>query len=227
MERFGRLTAVLATVMLAWFEPSPCRAQSSAPLPSTSPPVQQTTSTTTSSPARQGPSTGARSTTRVPPPRPWRAATSTAQPDQRPPSSRAAGSPAADPAVRRGAQNMPQPLPPSTEPPVPPPAPRDLMAAELKAAPLEPTDLRLSDQPRHRLAALRRPAADRGRCPGQRLGGRSAAHAGQGPLGSSIEPGRRLYPARRRRPGFQQGHPDRTEREFLLRRWRLVGDRRP
>ncbi len=61
---------------------------------------------------------------------------------------------------------------------------------------------RLPDQPRHRLAALRRPAADRGRCPGQCLGGRSAAHAGQGPLGSSIEPGWRLYPTRRRRPGF-------------------------
>ena len=62
---------------------------------------------------------------------------------------------------------------------------------------------RLSDQPRHRLAALRRSAADRGRCPGQRLGGRSTAHAGQGPLGADAHARRRLYPARRRRSGFQ------------------------
>ena len=81
-----------------------------------------------------------------------------------------------------------------------------------------------SDQPRHRLAAFRRPAADRGRRPGQCLGRRSAAHTGQGPLGSSIEHRRRLYPTRRRRPGFQQGNPHGAEREFLLRRRRLVGD---
>ena len=41
----------------------------------------------------------------------------------------------------------------------------------------------LPDQPGHRLAALRRPAADRGRRAGQRVGGRGRAHAGQGPLG--------------------------------------------
>ena len=142
MERIGRLTAVLATVMLAWFEPSPCPAQSSAPLPSALPPVRQPTATTNSSPARQGLSTGARSTTRVPPPRPWRPATATPPPDQRPPSSWAAGSPAVDPAVRRGAENMPQPVPPSTDPLIPQPAPRDLMTLELQDAPLEPTDLR-------------------------------------------------------------------------------------
>ena len=37
MERSGRLTALFAIVMLPWFEPSPCRAQSSAPLESTLP----------------------------------------------------------------------------------------------------------------------------------------------------------------------------------------------
>jgi len=37
---------------------------------------------------------------------------------------------------------MPQPAPPATEPLVTPPAPTDLMAVDLKAAPLEPTDLR-------------------------------------------------------------------------------------
>jgi len=142
MERFGRLTAVLATVILAGSEPSPCHAQSSAPLPSTLPAVQQTTATTPSSPARQGSSTGARSTTRVPPPRPWRAATSTAPPGQPPRSSRAAGSLAVDPAVRRGALDVPQTVPPSTEPLVTTPAQPDLMAVDLKAAPLEPTDLR-------------------------------------------------------------------------------------
>ena len=40
----------------------------------------------------------------------------------------------------------------------------------------------LPDQPRHRPAALRRPAADRGRGAGQGLGRRGRADAGQGPL---------------------------------------------
>ena len=53
--------------------------------------------------------------------------------------------------------------------------------AEARAAGAE--RLRLTDQPRHRLAALRRSAADRGRRPGQRLGGRSPTHPGQGDLG--------------------------------------------
>ena len=70
--------------------------------------------------------------------------------------------------------------------------------------------LPLPDQPRHRLAALRRPAADRGRRAGQRLGGRGRAHAGQGPLGSHAQHRLRLHPPRRRRPGLQQGHHDRA-----------------
>ena len=41
----------------------------------------------------------------------------------------------------------------------------------------------LPDQPGHRPAALRRPAADRGRGAGQGLGRRGRADAGQGPLG--------------------------------------------
>ncbi len=45
----------------------------------------------------------------------------------------------------------------------------------------------LPDQPGHRLAALRRSAADRRGCPGQCLGSRSAAHTGQGALGSTVE----------------------------------------
>ena len=60
----------------------------------------------------------------------------------------------------------------------------------------------LADQPRHGLASLRRPATDRGRGPGECLGGRGTAHAGQGPLGPHAERGRRLCPTRRRRPGF-------------------------
>src|SRR5208337_1012748 len=82
----------------------------------------------------------------------------------------------------------------------------------------------LSNQPRHRLATLRRPAADGGRRPGQRVGGRSAAHTGQGPLGSSAQYRLRLYPTRWRRPGFQQGNHDSAECQLLLRRCRPVAD---
>ncbi len=60
----------------------------------------------------------------------------------------------------------------------------------------------LSHQPRHGVASLRCPAADRGRRAGQCVGGRSTAHTGQGPLGSYPHGGCRLYPARRRWSGF-------------------------
>jgi len=60
----------------------------------------------------------------------------------------------------------------------------------------------IANQPRHRLATLRRAALDRGRRSGQRVGGRGTAHTGQGALGSSAQRGLRLHPARWRRPGF-------------------------
>ena len=60
---------------------------------------------------------------------------------------------------------------------------------KLKAAPLEPTDLRF---PINLATALRLSDArplDRGRRPGERLGGRSSAHAGQGTLGPQLNIG--------------------------------------
>ena len=123
------------------------------------------------------------------------------------------------------------PPPPAPLPPALPhrrnsasPAGERLRDREAEASTARADRPSLSDQPRHRLAALRRPAADRGRRPGQRLGGRGAAHTGQGPLGSSTQHRLRLHPPRRRRPGLQQGHHDRAERQLLLRRCRPVAD---
>ena len=52
-----------------------------------------------------------------------------------------------------------------------------------------------ADQPRDRIATVRRPALDRGRGPGQRLGRRGTAHAGQGPVGPCPQRRCRLHPA--------------------------------
>ncbi len=158
MDRIGRLTVILTTVMLLWFEPWRCRAQSSDPAPAMSPTVRQTPTTSVSSSGGE-PAAVARSTTRVPPPRAWLAARPTAAPcvslpaprswtddrspapaQGRPPLGRAVGSPVVDPAVSRRAWNMPQPLLPGSQPPVAAPASPDLMAVQLKAAPLEPSD---------------------------------------------------------------------------------------
>ena len=71
------------------------------------------------------------------------------------------------------------------------------------------------------------PAADRGRGAGKRLGGRGSTHACQGALGALGYHGGGLYSPRRWRPGHQQGRHDRRERQFLLRRSRLVAVRQP
>ena len=159
-----------------------------------------------------------------------RPAVSQPPPAARPATAEAPPSPVQPPA-------LPMPNPAGRAQPAPPPGQPPLVrsltpiqpdrAAEpldkvvtLRSAPLEPTDLRFPINLATALAALRRPAADRGRRAGQRLGGRGAAHAGQGPLGPHAQHRLRLYPARRRRPGLQQGHHDRAERELLLRRWR-------
>ena len=94
----------------------------------------------------------------------------------------------------------------------------------LKAAPLESTDLRF---PINLATALRlsdaRPlivaAAQAGVWVAE-----ARAHAGQGPLGPDAQHRLRLYPPRRRRPGLQQGHHDRAQRELLLRWCWHVGD---
>ena len=167
MDRIGRFTVILVAVALPWFEPLACRAQSSSPLPSTSPPVQQPAPTTTKA-AQQSPP-GTASTTSVPPPRAWpRAKPSAKSTLQIPPprpwtakfheptrSGPNAGSRPVDPAVNRLAQNPPEPLPRSSGGPDSPQTSLDLKLAELKPAPLEPDDfqfpinlataLRLSD----------------------------------------------------------------------------------
>ena len=79
------------------------------------------------------------------------------------------------------------------------------------------------DQPGYRPAALRRPAPGRGRRAGQRVGGRGRTDAHQGSLGPDAQHRLRLHSARRRRPGLQQGHHDRAERQLLLWRCRPVG----
>ena len=89
--------------------------------------------------------------------------------------------------------------------------------ADAPSADADADRLPVPDQPGHRLAALRRPAADRRRRAGQRLGRRGRADAGQGPLGPHAQHRLRLHPPRRRRPGLQQGHHDRAEHELLLR----------
>ena len=104
------------------------------------------------------------------------------------------------------------------------PAGERLRDREAEASPARADGPSLSNQPRHRPATLRRPAADGGRRPGQRVGGRSATHTGQGPLGSSTQYRLRLYPTRWRRPGFQQGNHDSAECQLLLRRCRPVAD---
>ena len=81
------------------------------------------------------------------------------------------------------------------------------------------------DQPGDGVAALRRPAADRRRGAGQRLGRRGRPHPGQGPLAPHAQHRLRLHPPRRRRPGLQQGHLDRGQHELLLRRCRPDGTR--
>jgi outer membrane protein TolC len=121
MERLGRRTALFAIMMLPCFEPLPCHAQSSAPLPSTLAGTQQ-----------------GRSTTRVPPPRPWPAAL----PAGGSASPGSVGSPSAELAASRGAQNAPQPSTPSTPTQASPAGPYEQIALQLKSAPLEPTDLR-------------------------------------------------------------------------------------
>ena len=133
---------------------------------------------------------------------------------------------------RQDARDLPQPSPPPLStmpgrrvPAVTPPSPL-ATHLELKAAPVRSDRPPVPDQPRHRAAALRRPAADRRRGAGQRLGRRGRADAGQGPLDPRAQHRLRLHPPRRRRPGLQQGHHDRAQHQLLLRRCRPVGQRR-
>ena len=222
MDRIGRFTVILATVTLPWFEPWPAA-------PSRQPLCRRRRPSSSKRARRRSDGAGHRAFAGGERPTapsclrrgPGRSGGRRRQPIERPPSGRAAAitgrrsrrepcrpEPAAAVAAIVGAHGSPGGA-----------AGPDGRATETRAARAD--RLRLSDQPRHRLAALRRPAADRGRCPGQCLGRRSTTHAGQGPLGPDIDVRRRLYPARRRWPGFQQGRLDRPERELFLRRWRL------
>ena len=153
MGRIARLTIVFATISLPWFERRRlCRAQSSASPPSTARVIQQSTIKTASAieprPVRNP-------TTKLPPPRAWTNAKASGKPVssiprrapgrcprigcRRPPAGRVATT--VDPAVVRGAQDVPQPLPPGSE--------TAALAADggrpdegpLKPAPLEPADV--------------------------------------------------------------------------------------
>ena len=94
---------------------------------------------------------------------------------------------------------------------------------DAQAAPLEPTDLRF---PINLATALRLSDA-RPLIVAAAQASVWVAEAeltpGQGPLGPDAQHRLRLHPPRRRRPGLQQGHPDRAEHELLLRRCRPVG----
>ena len=113
MERFGRLAAILATLLFMWLEPVCCPAQAPAPLPGSA----------TSNP--------------IPPPRPFVGAQVTAEPLPPPrqavppaqprPAGEATTPPAADGTMR--------PYDQATAPP-------QELGVELKAAPLEKSDIR-------------------------------------------------------------------------------------
>ncbi|MGO9467231.1 MAG: TolC family protein [Isosphaeraceae bacterium] len=113
MERFGRLTLILAMVLFAWLEPATCRGQASAPLPETS------------------------SANRIPPPRPFVGAQVSADPLPAPgqavppvqphPAQGATAPPAAAGMAGQYGQGT---------------APPQELLVNLKAAPLEPNDLR-------------------------------------------------------------------------------------
>ena len=95
---------------------------------------------------------------------------------------------------------------------------------KLKSAPFEPTDIRF---PINLATALRlsdaRPLIVAA-AQAERVGRRGRSHAGQGPLAPRNQPGRRLSSPRRRRPRLQQGHLDRRQHQFLLRRRRPLRD---
>ena len=215
MDRIGRVTIILATLLLSWGESFPCRAQPPALLPAASRPAPPPASDDQA--VKRKPAPLEPTELRLPPlvvpsleemlagaplgPKDLRFSNNLASAFQLPSQSTAPTAPRATiPPPRQFGQPSP-----STAPIVVGFGPRatlgrPLLEAQARAAGAH--RLGLPDQPRHRLATLRRPAVDRRRRAGQCLGGRSTAHAGQGPLGPYIDVWRRLYPARRRRPGF-------------------------
>ena len=107
------------------------------------------------------------------------------------------------------------------------PAGERLRDLKLKAAPLEPTDLRF---PINLATALRLSDAR----PLIVAAAQASVWVAEAELTRAkvlwvpqLNYRLRLYPARRRRPGLQQGHHDRAQRELLLRRWRPVADTSP
>ena len=186
MARFTKLANILTIALFIppSFAPPPCRGQS---------PDAQPDPPTTSS---------------VPPPRPFagvqrpgqmltvaRSTSSPSPPQTLTPTPTATSD---EPAVGQGARNWPAPLPVT---------PADAISArpldqtfKLKAAAARVDRPSLSDQPGDGVKAQRCPAADRGGRAGQRVGGRSRAHAGQGSLGPYPQHRLRLSPARWRRP---------------------------
>ena len=124
----------------------------------------------------------------------------------------------------RRPQNTPQPLPDHAPPQGTPPRPTlGQIAVQTDAAPLEPTDLRF---PINLATALQLSDAR----PLIVAAAQASVWVAEAQLTRakvlwvpSLDVRRRLYPARRRRTGFQQGHPDRTERELLPGWWQPGG----
>src|SRR5208337_2707111 len=190
MDRIGRVTIMFATVLLSWGESFPCRAQPPALLPAASrpapPPPARDDQAVKRKPAPLKPTELRLSPLVVPSLQEMLAGAPLGPKDLRFSNNLASAFQLPSEWTPPTSSSASALAPPSGDP-----------SLRLKPAPLEPTD-----QPRHRLATLRRTAVDRSRRAGQCLGGGSTTHAGQGPLGPYIGVWRRLYPARRRRPGF-------------------------
>ena len=245
-ERTAWPSILALALLLGWVEPAPCAAQPPAPATATAGP-RRPRDVRELQPAAPPATAPVASRGRQPSPtlaavggvlrdralreaeRPGPAAADRRPRTGRPSAGRRTG-------ARRGARrrSVPRrPPPPARRPP--PARPRPLPTApsplatrpRLNAAPFEPDRPPVPDQPGHRAAALRRPAADRRRGAGPGLGRRGRADAGQGPLGPRPQRRLRLPPPRRRRPRLQQGHHDRAEHELLLRRRRPAGDCSP
>ena len=228
MDRIGRFTVMLAILLPAGLEPWTCRAQLSAPPAPSIPPPRPGSDFGTTAQKLRGASADGPLVSDPGISRPGRPARSRG--------ARASRSPLAD-LFRDGVSGAEPnslagidagPGPPATAAPCP--GAERIDRADVRRAATGLRSVReaqdravgadrpgVPDQSRHRLAAFRRSAADRGRRPGQRVGGRSSAHPGQGPLGPDIDTWRRLCSTRRRWPGLQQGHHDRPERELFLK----------
>ncbi len=230
MDRMGRIAVILVSLLLAGLASQVCHGQLAAPPHSIPPPRPgsdfgkserrdaEPTATDVRSPILLFPEledrllAAARASTEH-----WlrvKLVTSAQLPGQSSsPTSTPVGAPL-PPALDLRQSSEPTATSSGDEPPV------DLAFAHLKRAPLEPTDFRF---PINLATALRLSDAR----PLIVAAAQASVWVAEAQLTRAkvlwvptLNVGRRLYPPRRRRPGLQQGHPDRAERELFLRRWR-------